>query len=187
MVISVKRTLFTLITILFLSIQYCLTLVKRNEPNDLTEYLRRKVILATYNAELRTKEGRVDVSSLIKVLLNLSANTYNFLIWHNPEYDFKDFIEFCEKANKCGLLVWADIVPPSEPPLPKPYLDDYVAWAKTFAEISLKYKCFVAFTIDDFEGNLRKFTRNYVEKMVNSFTIFSTYKLLIVEVIVYMN
>jgi hypothetical protein len=42
---------------------------------------------------------------------------------------------------------------------------DYVAWAKDFANLSLKYPNFVAFTIDDFDGNLGFFTPQYVKEM----------------------
>lgn len=120
--------------------------------------------LATYNNEPRVG-GRVDISAIIKSLKELSANTYNFLIWHEPQTDYEDFISFLKATLSEDIYVWVDITPPSEPPNPPPYGTDYVAWAADFAKLSLKYPNFVAFTIDDFDGNLNFFTPSYVKKM----------------------
>jgi hypothetical protein len=123
-------------------------------------------ILAAYDNEPRNpSNNRVEVAKIISSLKNASINTYNFLLWHAPKTDYEDFISFLEAAYSAGIYVWADITPPSEPPHAEPHGMDYVAWAKDFANLSLKYPNFVAFTIDDFDGNLGFFTPQYVKEM----------------------
>jgi len=123
-------------------------------------------ILAAYDNEPRNpSNNRVEVAKIISSLKNASINTYNFLLWHAPKTDYEDFISFLEAAYSAGIYVWADITPPSEPPHAEPHGMDYVAWAKDFANLSLRYPNFVAFTIDDFDGNLGFFTPQYVREM----------------------
>jgi len=125
-----------------------------------------KNILAAYDNEPRSpSNNRVDIAKIIFSLKNASINTYNFLLWHAPKTDYEDFVSFLEAAYSAGIYVWADITPPSEPPYADPHGMDYVAWAKDFANLSLKYPNFVAFTIDDFDGNLKFFTPQYVKEM----------------------
>ena len=124
--------------------------------------------LATYDNEPRVN-SRVDISAIISSLKDASANTYNFLIWHEPQTDYEDFVRFLEAALSEDIYVWVDITPPSEPPNPPPHGTDYVAWAVDFADLSLKYPNFVAFTIDDFEGNLDTFTPSYVKEMRDAY------------------
>lgn len=131
------------------------------EPvNDRTSVLRS--CLATYNAPPRTADQRVDLARLLAELGELGANTYNWLIWHQPT-DWDDLQRFLPLARARNLRVWVTLVPPSESP-PKqrnysePFRLDYERWAQEIARLSLAEPALVAWSIDDFAHNLTTFT-----------------------------
>ncbi len=163
------KFLLIIFLILFSTFHFDASLVSAiSYSNDcrLNDILR--CTLASYNKEPRVN-GRVDISTLIDSLKEASINTYNFLIWHEPATDYDDFVKFLELALHEGIYVWVDITPPSEPPNPPPHGRDYISWAIDFANLSLKYPNFVAFTIDDFDSNLDFFTPAYVKRMRDAF------------------
>lgn len=118
--------------------------------------------LATYNAPPRTSDRRVDVPRLLAELADLGANTYNWLIWHEPT-DWDDLQRFLPLARRQGLRVWVTLVPPSESPprarwYSEPFRLDYERWAQELAHLSRAEPALVAWSIDDFAHNLKEFT-----------------------------
>lgn len=118
--------------------------------------------LATYNAPPRTADRRVDVPRLLAELADLGANTYNWLIWHEPT-DWEDLQRFLPLARRQGLRVWVTLVPPSESPprakwFSEPFRLDYERWGRELAGLSLAEPALVAWSIDDFAHNLKEFT-----------------------------
>ena len=116
----------------------------------------------TYDNEPRGEDGRVDVERLIRELVEIRANTYNFLIWHR-ETDWEDLKRFLPLARKKNISVWVTLVPPSEsPPRSKwysePFRLDYERWAVEIAKLSRKQRNLVAWSIDDFTHNLGFYT-----------------------------
>ena len=114
-----------------------------------------------------------DIPKLIKKLKELHANHYTFVIWNAPT-DFEDLEkEFMPAAQKAGLQVMAYIAPPSEcfdvGRCSRPHKRDYIAWAKAFAQLSVKYNKFTAWAIDDFSFNQDFFTPQYLSKVVSTF------------------
>ncbi len=97
----------------------------------------------------------VDTPAMIELLTSIGANHYCFGIWDSPT-DFDDLHqEFLPAAQAAGIQVMPYIVPPSETfawgKSSQPFVMDYIAWARAFAELSLKYPVLSAWAIDDFD------------------------------------
>ena len=127
--------------------------------------------LATYNAPPRNPDGRVDLTRLLGELAELGANTYNWLVWHQPT-DWEDLQRFLPRARAQNLRVWVTLVPPSEsPPKQKwysePFRLDYERWAQEIARLSLSEPALVAWSIDDFAHNLATFTPAKLRTMLD--------------------
>jgi hypothetical protein len=127
--------------------------------------------LATYNAPPRTADNRVDVARLLAELTELGANTYNWLIWHQPT-DWDDLQRFLPLARAQNLRVWVTLVPPSEsPPKQKNYSEpfrlDYERWALELARLSVIEPALVVWSIDDFAHNLTTFTPEKLRAMLD--------------------
>jgi hypothetical protein len=122
-------------------------------------------ILGDYNSEPRLADKHVDGDSLLARLKELGANTYLWLIWHQPT-DWEDLQRFLPKATEAGIDVWVYLVPPSEPPSSEPFGLDYPRWGEEIAKLSLKHANLKAWVIDDFYANTAKtFTPGYVRAM----------------------
>jgi hypothetical protein len=123
----------------------------------------------TYNGEPRDQAGRVDVARLLDDLVDLRANTYNWLIWHGTN-DWTDLQRFLPLARKQGIRVWVTLVPPSEsPPRTKNYSEpfrlDYERWATEIGKLSAQEPNLVAWSIDDFAHNLKFYTPERLKKI----------------------
>lgn len=130
----------------------------------------KKIIIGDYNLELRDVYGRVDSPTLIQRLKSLGVNTYAYLIWHSPN-DWDDLCEsFMPLAQKENIDIIVYLVPPSEPPSPKPYEYDYVKWAQAIGELSKKYPRLIGVAIDDFNYNINFFTPSYLREIKNTLT-----------------
>lgn len=128
----------------------------------------------TVGAEIREKKPRadgyrhIDTPATIAHLRKLHVNTYLFLIWHSPT-DWQDLkTQFLPAAHRAGIDVWVYIVPPSECTktgwCSRPFDLDYVAWARSIAELSTRYSNLTAWAIDDFTmgDNAKTFTPDYM-------------------------
>jgi len=125
----------------------------------------------TYDGEPRGKDHRVDVRRLISELVEIHANTYNFLIWHRST-DWEDLKRFLPLARKKNILVWVSLMPPSEsPPRTKRYSEpfrlDYERWAVEIAKLGRKHRNLVAWSIDDFTHNLDFYTPERMRQILN--------------------
>jgi hypothetical protein len=126
--------------------------------------------LADYNAELRRKDGRVDMDAMVTRLKELGVTTYYWLVWHAPT-DWDDLKLFLPKAAQAGIGVWVYLVPPSESPpsygrqYSEPFRLDYARWAEEIARLSLEHANLTAWVIDDFYANHRFFTPAYLREM----------------------
>jgi hypothetical protein len=104
-------------------------------------------------------------------LKELGVGTYYWLV--EPAKDWEDLKLFLPKAAQVGLQVWVYLVPPSESEpqpgagakYPEPFLQDYVRWAEGIAKLSLQHTNLTGWVIDDFDGNLKFFTPDYVRRM----------------------
>jgi len=125
-----------------------------------------RTILGTYANPPRFKDGKVDARRLISELKNLHANTYIWVIPPTHPEDWEALKTFLPLAQKAKLNVWVSLRPPSEPPVPSPYGHNYEKWAVELATLSLKEKCLVAWSIDDFSHNQKFFTLEYLGKVL---------------------
>lgn len=128
-------------------------------------------VFGTYDAEPRKADGRVDTDRLVRELVAIKANTYNFLVWRATN-DWDDLKLFLPKARAHKIRVWLTICPPSECPphtanYSEPFRLDYLRWATEIAKLSLKEPNLVAWSLDDFSYSSDTFTLEYVTEMVN--------------------
>jgi hypothetical protein len=131
--------------------------------------------LADYAGEIREANARpdgykhLDTPAMIEKLKDLHANTYYYLIYHSPATDWDDLQnEFAPAAQAAGIQIVVYLVPPTETTSTQysgPYKNDYVAWAKALANLSLQYPNLVSWAIDDFTLNLNTFTPTYLDAM----------------------
>ncbi|MDE2998999.1 MAG: hypothetical protein OXU79_07975 [Gemmatimonadota bacterium] len=141
-------------------------------------FLDEPGLLADYDAEIRSEDGRLDVERMIARLTQLRLDTYFYLIWHR-ETDWEDLKLFLPAAREAGIDVWAYLVPPSEsPPLygtrySEPFRLDYVRWAEEIAKLGLVHPNLKAFVIDDFLANARFYTPAYVQAMTERARLFN--------------
>lgn len=135
------------------------------EPKTIKERKSKEIILGDYDAEVRDTSGRVDSVALIKRLKSLGVNTYAYLIWHSP-HDWEDLCQsFMPLAQKEDINVIVYLVPPSEPPSPKPYEYNYIEWAQAIGELSQRYSKLIGIAIDDFNYNTSFFTASYIKEI----------------------
>lgn len=122
-----------------------------------------------YDAEPRTKDGRVDIERLFQQIEAAHLDMYDFLIWHAPT-DWDDFQVFLAQAHRRRLKVWVTLVPPSEPPPSAPFGLDYVRWADEIGRLSKRYDNLIAWVIDDFwsSENHALFTPEYLARVVET-------------------
>lgn len=129
-------------------------------------------IKATYAAQPRLANGRVNNELLLSQLKDLGVNTYVWLIWRG-EKDWEDMQLFLPMAKKNNINVWAYLVPYSESKprhrwSSEPFDTNYFKWAEEIGKLSLKHSNLTALSIDDFVAwNLQFYTPEYTARMIN--------------------
>ncbi|WP_158602955.1 hypothetical protein [Jiangella rhizosphaerae] len=131
----------------------------------------------TIGGTIREREARadgyrhIDTPALVRRLVEMNVNTYLYGVWDSPT-DWDDLREeFLPAAHEAGIDVIPYIVPPSETTengrASRPFMTDYVAWARAIAELSVRYPNLVSWAIDDFEigDNALLFTPDYMERI----------------------
>ena len=152
-----------------------------NENLKIMENRRKKKdpfargIISLYAGMIYDKDGNPDIEKTIKIIKDLGANCYTYLIAYHPEKELEFLPKFLEKAEKENLEVWVYTVPPSEAPIGRdkpinerkypPFDMDYLKWAEAIAKISCEYPNLTLWMIDDFDGNLNFFTIEYTKKI----------------------
>lgn len=119
------------------------------------------------NIGVRTPRQRTDVPRLLAVLKEIGARDYMHLVWQEKKYPFawKDFQLMAPQFQKAGIGLWLYLTPPSEG-VPEPFGGDYLRWATECANIAKQYPIVKGICIDDFNGNVRKFTPAYCKRMM---------------------
>ena len=122
----------------------------------------------------KTKTARFDgemLDAYMKRIKDTGFNTYDFCqgyLW--TEESFETFEKVLQSAQRHELKVWATLVPPSEEvslrKMPRDEAWEYFyTTVERFAQLSLKYPNFVAFTCDDFSHDLGFFTTEMMAEM----------------------
>jgi len=122
------------------------------------------------NIGARTDEGRTDIPKLMAALQSMGAKDYLHLVWSKENYpsSWEDFKLLAPEFQKAGLRLWLYLTPPSEPPAPEPFGFDYVRWAEECAAVAAEFPCVAGLCIDDFNGNVDKFTPAYCRDMMRA-------------------
>ncbi len=122
------------------------------------------------NVGVRTRQGRTDIAKLLTTLENMNARDYMHLVWGKSNYPsgWEDFHLMAREFQKAGRRLWLYLTPPSEPPPPEPFGYDYVRWAIECAKLAKQYPVVAGLCIDDFNGNVKKFTPAYCKQMMDA-------------------
>ncbi len=126
-------------------------------------------ILGDYeNLGARTPEGRTDLPKLMAVLQEIHARDYMHLVWTEKKFPsgWQDFQLMAPEFQKANIRLWLYLTPPSEE-VPDPYGEDYVRWAVECAKVAKQYPMVKGICIDDFNGNVKKFTPAYCRQMMD--------------------
>lgn len=166
------KKLFKIVILLLFICQGYVFAHNRTKTGKVTDAINIGGALGTYANPPRFENGSVDFYRLISELKDIHADTYNWLIYQNPN-DWDGLKKFLPLARKAKIKVWVTIVPPTESkPITKfssePYCLDYERWAIELATLSLAEPNLVVWSIDDFVHNLKFYTPEYVEKLVNT-------------------
>lgn len=133
-------------------------------------------VVADCGAAIRKTDGRIDIPATVAALKKMSANTYLYATWEN-ENDFSDLPAFADTAAKEKIQVWVYLLPwsltaPDRPrgPSPKPYGNDYVAWARAIGRQSVEHPNITGYVMDDFYENVSsgRFDEDVVKAMVDT-------------------
>ena len=71
-------------------------------------------------------------------------------------------------AQKEDINVIVYLVPPSEPPSPKPYEYNYIEWTQAIGKLSQRYPKLIGIAIDDFNYNTSFLTPSYIKEIKNT-------------------
>lgn len=132
-------------------------------------------IVSAYAGLHYKSDGSPDISDTIKHLQGLGVNVYTYLIAPRSAQELAALGAFCGEARAAGIEVWVYLVPPSEAPRDRdkpiaerrypPFDMDYLKWAEAIARVSLDHDNLTLWMIDDFDGNLGFFTRQYTQEI----------------------
>ena len=125
-------------------------------------------ILGDYvNIGARDENNRTDILQLIEVLKEIGARDYMHLVWREENYPgaWEDFKRMAPAFQAAGINLWLYLTPPSEG-VPEPFEDDYVTWAIECARLAKGHPIIKGVCIDDFNGNVKKFTPGYCKEMM---------------------
>ena len=123
-------------------------------------------IVSAYAGMVYRSDGSPDIDAMLSLIKELGVNCYTYLIAYRSDKELSALSDFCSKAEKEGIEVWAYLVPPSEAPKDyPPYGLDYLKWAEAIANISLQHPNLTLWMIDDFDHNLSFFTIDYTRQI----------------------
>jgi len=123
-------------------------------------------IVSAYAGMVYRSDGSPDIDAMLSLIKDLKVNCYTYLIAYRSDKELSALSDFCAKAEKEGIEVWAYLVPPTEAPKDYPPFGlDYLKWAEAIANISLQHPNLTLWMIDDFDGNLSFFTLDYTRKI----------------------
>ncbi|HBO42373.1 MAG TPA: hypothetical protein DD670_00220 [Planctomycetaceae bacterium] len=119
------------------------------------------------NVGVRTPQNRTDIPRLLVVLKEMGARDYMHLVWREKTSPsaWQDFQQMAPEFQKANVGLWLYLTPPSEG-VPDPFGGDYVRWAVECAEVAKQYPVVKGICIDDFNGNVKKFTPSYCKQMM---------------------
>ncbi|MBC7328117.1 LamG domain-containing protein [bacterium] len=123
-------------------------------------------IISAYSGMRYKPDGTPDIETMISLLKDLGVNCYTYLIAYRSLQELPALGDFCQRAMKEGIEVWAYLVPPTEAPKDYPPFGlDYLKWAEAIAKISLEHPNLTLWMIDDFDANLSFFTLAYTQQI----------------------
>lgn len=123
-------------------------------------------------AQKKQADGDIEINGIVNGLRSSGFTCGVFVIegsesGNNSYGSFKKLLEATKDTN---IKLWVVIIPPSEGADSFPYRSDYVAWSRELAKLSLKYKNFRGFNIDDIDQDIsvKTFTHDYVCKIYSA-------------------
>lgn len=116
-----------------------------------------------WSVPLLKNDHSLDVAKTIERLKQAGFQCEIAVVGGAPSRNWDDFKKLAAAANSAGIDLWPVILPPSEG-TSAPYGHDYLAWAETFARLSIEFPHVRGFNIDDLDQGVspETFTRDYV-------------------------
>ena len=118
-------------------------------------------------------DGGIDIDGTVHGLRSAAFQCGVFVIEGSGQGNSYDsFQKLLEATKDTNIKLWVVIIPPSEGADSLPYRSDYVAWSAALAKLSLKYKNFRGFNIDDIDQDVSEttFTQDYLCKIYTAKT-----------------
>lgn len=118
-----------------------------------------------WSMPINRPDGSIDIDETVRGLQGPGFKCGVYVIQGAGSYE--TYQKLLEAMKNTDIEMWAVIIPPSEGATSLPYGSDYIAWSKELAKLSLKYKNFRGFNIDDLDqdSSQKTFTRDYVCKV----------------------
>lgn len=113
-------------------------------------------------------DGSTDVEATVRGLKAMNARCGVYPIAGKEESNsYSNFQRLLDATKDSGIELWTVIIPPSEGADSLPYRSDYLAWSRELARLSLRFKNFRGFNIDDIDqdGSEKTFTHEYLCKI----------------------
>lgn len=114
---------------------------------------------------VNSPDGSIDVDGTVQGLQSAGFKCGVFVIEGSGQGNsYESYQRLLEATKNTDIDLWVVIIPPSEGASSQPYRSDYIAWSRSLAKLSLKYKNFRGFNIDDLDQDSSQgtFTRDYV-------------------------
>lgn len=116
-------------------------------------------------------DGSTDVDATVRGLKSVHAQCGVYAIAGKGESNsYGSFQKLLEATQDAGIELWTVLIPPSEGADSLPYRSDYIRWTRELSKLSLRYKNFRGFNIDDIDQDesQKTFTHEYLCKIAHA-------------------
>jgi hypothetical protein len=110
-------------------------------------------------------DGSTDIDATVRGLKLVHAHCGVYPIAGKGQSNSYDNLQrLLEATQGSGIELWTVLIPPSEGADSLPYRNDYLKWTRELAELSVRYKNFRGFNIDDIDQDesQKTFTHEYL-------------------------
>ncbi len=110
-------------------------------------------------------DGSIDIDATIRGLQAVHARCGVYPIaGKGGANSYENFQKLLEATRNSGIELWTVLIPPSEGADSLPYGKDYLKWTLELAKLSVRYKQFRGFNIDDIDQDesQKTFTHDYL-------------------------
>lgn len=110
-------------------------------------------------------DGSTDVDATVRGLKSVHAHCGVYPIAGKDQSNsYDNFQKLLKATQESDIELWTVLIPPSEGADSLPYRSDYLKWTRELAKLSIRYKNFRGFNIDDIDQDesQKTFTHEYL-------------------------